>query len=304
MKYHWKVELEQSGVRIDKFIKEQLSDLSRSRIQNLIDLEYVHLNDMACKSNTKVKENDEIDLMMPKDEELRVEAEDMQLDIRYEDEDVIVINKPKGIVVHPAIGHHSGTLVNGLMYACKDLSGINGVLRPGIVHRIDKDTSGLLIVAKNDHAHRSLVEQLQNKTMHRLYYALVHGVITHEFGTIDAPIGRDPKERQNMTVTSNHSKEAKTHFKVIERFHKFTLVECRLETGRTHQIRVHMQYIGHPVAGDPKYSYRKPYVNNGQLLHAHQLSFIQPSTKEEITVHAELPKEFDEILNKLRMEMR
>ncbi len=304
MKHHLIVEMRHHGERVDKYIKEQLPEVSRSRIQTLIDLAHVTVNGISCKSNTRLKENDEIEICFPQETTLNVEAENMNLDIRYEDDDVIVINKPKGIVVHPAVGHHSNTLVNGLMYECKDLSGINGVLRPGIVHRIDKDTSGLLIVAKNDFAHQALVEQLQKKTMHRLYYALVHGVITHEFGTIDAPIGRDPKERQNMTVTAVHSKEAKTHFKVLERFHNFSLVECRLETGRTHQIRVHMQYIGHPVAGDPKYSYRKPYVDNGQLLHAHQLSFIQPTTKKEITVHAELPKEFDEILNKLRMEMR
>ena len=224
--------------------------------------------------------------------------------MRYEDEDVIVINKPKNIVVHPAAGNQTGTLVNGLLYHCKDLSGINGTLRPGIVHRIDKDTTGLLIVAKNDLAHASLSKQLQSKTVNRLYYALVHGVIQHDFGTIDAPIGRDVKDRQKMAVTSTNSKDARTHFQVIERFENYTLVECRLETGRTHQIRVHMQYIGHPVVGDEKYSYRKTMQTNGQLLHAHQLTFQHPRTGEMITVEAELPKQFADILEELRQESR
>lgn len=229
-----------------------------------------------------------------------VEAEAIPLDIRYEDEDVIVINKPKGMVVHPANGNQHGTLVNALLYHVKDLSGINGVLRPGIVHRIDKDTTGLLIVAKNDMAHASLSKQLQTKSVNRLYYALVHGVIPHDFGTIDAPIGRDVNDRQKMAVTSTNSKDARTHFKVIERFQEYTLVECRLETGRTHQIRVHMQYIGYPVVGDEKYSYRKTMKTNGQLLHAHQLTFVHPRTQQQITVEAPLPEQFETILKELR----
>ena len=214
----------------------------------------------------------------------------------------IIINKPKGMIVHPTAGSQRDTLVNGLLYHCKDLSGINGVLRPGIVHRIDKDTTGLLIVAKNDKAHLSLAEQLKDKTVSRLYYALVHGVIEHDYGTIDAPIGRDPKDRQKMCVTSLNSKNAVTHFKVVERFKEYTLVECKLETGRTHQIRVHMQYIKHPVMGDPKYSYRKTRDCNGQMLHAHQLTFVHPSTNEKVVVDAPLPKQFEDILEELRQE--
>ena len=232
--------------------------------------------------------------------ELDLEPQDLHLDVVYEDEDVIVINKPKGMIVHPTSGSQKDTLVNGLLYHCKDLSGINGVMRPGIVHRIDKDTTGLLIVAKNDKAHESLANQLKDKSVSRKYYALVHGVIAHDFGTIDAPIGRDPKDRQKMCVIAKNSKHAVTHFKVIERFKEYTLVECSLETGRTHQIRVHMQYIGHPVVGDPKYSYRKTMNCNGQLLHAHELTFVHPSTQEKMVVEAKLPLQFEEILNDLR----
>ncbi len=298
----WMITEEQQGIRIDKFLNEQTSDLSRNRIQELIKNDWVTLNGTACKSNTKVKAGDEVVLEVPPEEPLCVLPEPLDLDIRYEDQDVIVINKPKGMVVHPSAGHMGGTLVNALLYHCNDLSGINGVLRPGIVHRIDKDTTGLLVAAKNDAAHRELVKQLQEKSVQRLYYALVHGVISHEYGTIDAPIGRDEKDRQKMAVIEN-GKAARTHFHVVERFHEFTLVECRLETGRTHQIRVHMQYIHHPVAGDPKYSYRKPFGTDGQLLHAHQLSFIHPRTQEKITVNAPLPPEMEAVLTSLR-EMR
>ena len=257
-------------VRIDKYIVEKETDLSRSRVQQLLQEQLISVNGRVVKANYKVKPLDHITAEFDDEIEAEAKPEKMDLDIRYEDSDVIVINKPKGIVVHPAVGNLTGTLVNGLLYHCKDLSGINGVLRPGIVHRIDKDTTGLLIVAKNDKAHVELSKQLQDKTVNRLYYALVHGVIKHDFGTIDAPIGRDVNDRQKMAVTATNSKEARTHFKVIERFNSYTLVECRLETGRTHQIRVHMQYIGHPVVGDEKYSYRKTMQTNGQLLHAHQ----------------------------------
>lgn len=289
--------------RLDKYISEQ-EDLSRSRIQGLLSEGVILVNGVACKANYKVKPKDHITASFDDEMEMEAIPEEMDLDIRYEDEDVIVINKPKGIVVHPALGNQTGTLVNGLLYHCKDLSGINGVLRPGIVHRIDKDTTGLLIVAKNDAAHASLSKQLQNKSVNRLYYALVHGVIEHEFGTIDAPIGRDVKDRQKMAVTATNSKDARTHFKVIERFDGYTLVECRLETGRTHQIRVHMQYIGHPVVGDEKYSYRKTMQTNGQLLHAHQLTFVHPRTNEKVTVEAELPEQFANILEELRQKTR
>lgn len=290
--------------RIDKYISEKEEDLSRSRVQQLLQEGIICVNDNSAKANYKVKAMDHITASFDDEMELEAQPEKMDLDIRYEDSDVIVINKPKGIVVHPAAGNQRGTLVNGLLYHCKDLSGINGVLRPGIVHRIDKDTTGLLIVAKNDKAHAALSKQLQNKTVNRLYYALVHGVIEHDFGTIDAPIGRDVKDRQKMAVTATNSKDARTHFKVIERFADYTLVECRLETGRTHQIRVHMQYIKHPVVGDEKYSYRKTMATGGQLLHAHQLSFIHPTTQEKITVEAELPKQFADILEELRNQQR
>lgn len=288
--------------RIDKFISEKEEDLSRSRVQQLLSEELIIVNGAPCRAKYKVKVNDHITASFEDLMEMEAVPEEMELDIRYEDSDVIVINKPKGMVVHPANGNQTGTLVNGLLYHCKDLSGINGVLRPGIVHRIDKDTTGLLIVAKNDKAHASLSKQLQTKTVNRLYYALVHGVIEHDFGTIDAPIGRDVKDRQKMAVTADNSKDARTHFKVIERFADYTLVECRLETGRTHQIRVHMQYIGHPVAGDEKYSYRKTMKTGGQLLHAHQLTFVHPTTQESITVNAPLPKQFADILEELRQK--
>ena len=291
---------EEAKTRLDKYLAAQDEALSRSRIQSLVDEGQVCVNGNIQKANYKVKANDTIVLKMEDDRELEVEPENIPLDIRYEDEDVIVINKPKGMVVHPANGNQNGTLVNALLYHCKDLSGINGVLRPGIVHRIDKDTTGLLIVAKNDMAHASLSKQLQTKSVNRLYYALVHGVIPHDFGTIDAPIGRDVNDRQKMAVTASNSKDARTHFKVIERFKEYTLVECRLETGRTHQIRVHMQYIGHPVVGDEKYSYRKTMKTGGQLLHAHQLTFVHQRTNETITVEAPLPTQFEEILEELR----
>lgn len=291
---------EDAKMRLDKYLAANEESLSRSRIQSLVEEGQVRVNGNVQKANYKVKANDTIVLEVEDDRELEVEPENIPLDIRYEDEDVIVINKPKGMVVHPANGNQNGTLVNALLYHCKDLSGINGVLRPGIVHRIDKDTTGLLIVAKNDMAHSSLSKQLQTKTVNRLYYALVHGVIPHDFGTIDAPIGRDVNDRQKMAVTATNSKDARTHFKVIERFKDYTLVECRLETGRTHQIRVHMQYIGHPVVGDEKYSYRKTMKTGGQLLHAHQLTFVHPRTNETMTIEAPLPAQFEEILEELR----
>ena len=291
---------EDAKMRLDKYLAANEESLSRSRIQSLVEEGQVRVNGNVQKANYKVKANDTIVLEVEDDRELEVEPENIPLDIRYEDEDVSVINKPKGMVVHPANGNQNGTLVNALLYHCKDLSGINGVLRPGIVHRIDKDTTGLLIVAKNDMAHTSLSKQLQTKTVNRLYYALVHGVIPHDFGTIDAPIGRDVNDRQKMAVTATNSKDARTHFKVIERFKDYTLVECRLETGRTHQIRVHMQYIGHPVVGDEKYSYRKTMKTGGQLLHAHQLTFVHPRTNETMTIEAPLPAQFEEILEELR----
>ncbi|AYF07906.1 MULTISPECIES: RluA family pseudouridine synthase [Bacillus] len=290
---------EQKSERIDKFVAEINSEWSRSQVQQWIKEDVVTVNGKSVKVNYKVKENDEITVTIPDPEELDIQAEDMNLEIYYEDADVLVVNKPRGMVVHPAPGHTSGTLVNGLMHHCTDLSGINGVMRPGIVHRIDKDTSGLLMVAKNDMAHESLVNQLVAKTVTRRYKAIVHGVIPHDKGTIDAPIARDKKERQSMTVDEN-GKHAVTHFQVIERFKDFTLVECRLETGRTHQIRVHMKYIGYPLAGDPKYGPKKTLDMNGQALHAGILGFDHPRTGEYIQFEAPIPEVFEDALNILR----
>ncbi|MED0871768.1 RluA family pseudouridine synthase [Bacillus mobilis] len=290
---------EQKSERIDKFVAEINSEWSRSQVQQWIKDDVVTVNGKSVKVNYKVKENDEITVTIPDPEELDIQAEDMNLEIYYEDADVLVVNKPRGMVVHPAPGHTSGTLVNGLMHHCTDLSGINGVMRPGIVHRIDKDTSGLLMVAKNDVAHESLVNQLVAKTVTRRYKAIVHGVIPHDKGTIDAPIGRDKKERQSMTVDEN-GKNAVTHFQVLERFKDFTLVECRLETGRTHQIRVHMKYIGYPLAGDPKYGPKKTLDMNGQALHAGILGFDHPRTGEYIQFEAPIPEVFEDTLNILR----
>ena len=287
------------GVRIDKFISTVNEEMSRTQVQQLIKEDHVKVNGQPVKTNYKCQEGDEVAVSIPEPVELNIEAEEMDLDIYYEDEDVLVVNKPKGMVVHPAPGHTSGTLVNGLMAHCKDLSGINGVMRPGIVHRIDKDTSGLLMVAKNDMAHESLVDQLVEKSVTRKYTAIVHGVIQHSHGTIDAPIGRDKKDRQSQAVTPD-GKNAVTHFEVLERFNDFTLVECQLETGRTHQIRVHMKYIGYPLAGDPKYGPKKTLELGGQALHAGVLGFIHPRTKEYMEFNAPLPAYFEELIEHLR----
>lgn len=288
-----------NGTRIDKYLTEVLPDFSRSRIQQLIEEGYVEVNDLETKSNYKVKTGDMISAEWPEDEALEVEPEEMDLDILYEDHDVIVINKPKGMVVHPGAGNTKHTLVNGLLAHCKDLSGINGVLRPGIVHRIDKDTSGCLVVAKNDLAHQNLSEQLSSKTMRRTYLALVHGVLNHNVGTIEAPIGRDPKDRQKMTVTSVNARPAVTHFTVVKRYEKMTLVECQLETGRTHQIRVHFQYIGYPIVGDPKYSIKHTLETEGQCLHAYKIEFKHPRTGELMQFSAEMPEVFKQVLEGL-----
>ncbi|WP_242144491.1 MULTISPECIES: RluA family pseudouridine synthase [unclassified Bacillus cereus group] len=290
---------EQKNERIDKFIASVNHEWSRTQVQQWIKDGVITVNGKTVKGNYKVKENDEITVTIPEPEELDIRAEDMNLEIYYEDADVLVVNKPRGMVVHPAPGHTSGTLVNGLMHHCTDLSGINGVMRPGIVHRIDKDTSGLLMVAKNDMAHESLVNQLVEKTVTRRYKAIVHGVIPHDKGTIDAPIARDKKDRQSMAVDEN-GKHAVTHFQVLERFKDFTLVECRLETGRTHQIRVHMKYIGYPLAGDPKYGPKKTLHLNGQALHAGILGFNHPRTGEYLQFEAPAPAIFEETLNILR----
>ncbi|PSL24841.1 ribosomal large subunit pseudouridine synthase D [Planomicrobium soli] len=290
---------EMAGERIDKAVASIDEDWSRSQIQNWVKEGAVKVNGETVKPNYKVRLDDVIIVTPPVLEELDVVAENLYLQVVYEDQDVLVVNKPKGMVVHPAPGHSSGTLVNGLMHHCTDLSGINGVVRPGIVHRIDKDTSGLLMVAKNDAAHTSLVDQLVKKTVTRKYVALVHGHIPHDKGTIDAPIARDAKERQNMAVVDK-GKHAVTHFRVLERFGNFTLVECRLETGRTHQIRVHMKYIGFPLVGDPKYGPKKTMEVGGQALHAEVIGFNHPRTGEYMEFSAEPPEEFAELLESIR----
>lgn len=294
------IEEHQQNDRIDKIVSAYNSEWSRTQVQSWIKDGNIVVNGKKVKTNYKVSVGDNIQIEIPEPQTLDVVPEEMNLDIYYEDADVLVVNKPKGMVVHPAPGHVSGTLVNGLMAHCKDLSGINGVLRPGIVHRIDKDTSGLLMIAKNDLAHESLVKQLVEKTVTRKYKAIVHGVIPHDQGTIDAPIGRDKKDRQSMTVTDENSKVAVTHFNVLERFKDFTFIECQLETGRTHQIRVHMKYIGYPLAGDPKYGPKKTLDIGGQALHAGILGFVHPRTKEYLEFEAPLPPYFEELIEKLK----
>lgn len=298
--FEFKIETEnEKGVRIDKLLPELNPDWSRNQIQDWIRLGLVEVNGNVIKANYKTKLNDAIVVTEKVVEEVDIVAEDLGIEVYYEDKDVAVVYKPKGMVVHPAPGHYTGTLVNGLMHVIKDLSGINGEIRPGIVHRIDKDTSGLLMIAKNDIAHRGLVEQLVNKTVTREYTALVHGNIPHEFGTIEAPIGRNPKERQEMAIVDD-GKEAVTHFNVVDKFEKYTLVNCQLETGRTHQIRVHMKHIGFPLVGDPKYGPKKTLNLDGQALHAGLLGFEHPVTGEYIEKEAPLPEYFETLLEKLR----
>ncbi|WP_339062361.1 RluA family pseudouridine synthase [Tepidibacillus marianensis] len=299
-KYDWTIEKDQSRERIDKFLVEQFEEWSRSQIQIWIKEGNVTVNGTATKSNYKLSVEDEVVLQIPQQRELEIEAENLPIDIVYQDQDVVVVNKARGLVVHPAPGHYTGTLVNALLYHVKDLSGINGVLRPGIVHRIDKDTSGLIMAAKNDLAHESLARQLKNHTVHRVYVALVHGNIPHDLGTVDAPIGRDPKDRKKMAVIHKNSKNAITHFVVKERFEGFTLVECKLETGRTHQIRVHLQYIGHPLVGDPLYGLKKTLPIDGQALHAKTLGFEHPRTKEFMEFDSILPEDMESLLEQLR----
>lgn len=288
-----------TGQRIDKLLPEYNSDWSRTQIQDWIKEDLVKVNDKVIKSNYKTKMNDHIVVTEKEIVEADIQPENLNLDIFYEDDDVAVVYKPKGMVVHPSAGHYTGTLVNGLMYQMKNLSGINGEIRPGIVHRIDKDTSGLLMVAKNDIAHRSLVDQLVKKTVTRKYVALVHGNIPHDYGTIDAPIGRNKNDRQSMDVVDD-GKDAITHFNVLEHFDKYTLIECILETGRTHQIRVHMKYIGFPLVGDPKYGPKKTMDIGGQALHAGVIGFEHPITHENIEKSAALPDDFEQLLTELR----
>ncbi len=291
---------EMNNERIDKLLSGQFEAFSRSQIQLLMKEGNLLVNGATTKANYKVKTGDAIEIHVPELEVLEVLPQDLPLDIYYEDHDVIVVNKPRGMVVHPAPGHVKDTLVNALMFHCKDLSGINGVMRPGIVHRIDKDTTGLLMVAKNDMAHERLVVQLQEKTVTRRYQAIVHGVIAHDDATIDAPIGRDKKDRQSMTVTEENSRNAITHFHVLERFNAYSLIECKLETGRTHQIRVHMKYIGFPIVGDPKYGPRHTPSIGGQALHAGVLGFVHPKTGEYLEFTAPVPVYFTELVNQLQ----
>ncbi|QTM99350.1 RluA family pseudouridine synthase [Sediminibacillus dalangtanensis] len=293
------VQANQTGLRIDKLLAEVNEDASRSQVQEWIKEGLVYVDGSQVKSNHKCLEGEQISWEVPEPEAMEIKAEDIPLSIVYEDSSLLVVNKPKGMVVHPSAGHRNGTMVNALLYHCNDLSGINGVIRPGIVHRIDKDTTGLLVVAKNDQAHLSLAEQLKDKTMSRKYQAIVHGDIQHEYGTIDAPLGRDPKDRQKQAVVRD-GRSAVTHFQVIDRFGSYTHVECVLETGRTHQIRVHMKYIGHPLAGDPKYGPKKTLDIEGQALHAGLLGFSHPQTGEWMEFEAPLPDELQTILAKLR----
>lgn len=289
---------ELSGDRIDKFLSEQCEELSRSFLQKLIKSGEIYVNGKAVKASFKVSEGDFITFEVPEAVEPEILAEEIPLDILYEDHDVILVNKPKGMVVHPAAGHYSGTLVNALLYHCKeDLSGINGVLRPGIVHRIDMDTTGVLIVCKNDRAHAAVAAQLKDHSITRRYQAIVHGSLKEEEGTVDAPIGRHPQDRKRMCVNYRNGKPAVTHYRVLKRFKGYTHIECRLETGRTHQIRVHMASIGHPLLGDAVYGPAKcPYKLQGQTLHAGVLGFIHPQTGEYMEYTAPLPEYFQNLL--------
>ena len=290
--------VDESYKRLDSYLASKI-DVSRSKITKMIKDGNILLNDSKCRASDSVSIGDKINYEII-DEECLVEGENIPLDIVYEDDDVIVVNKPNGMVVHPAVGNKSGTLVNALMYHSKNLSSINGEFRPGIVHRIDAYTTGLLMVAKNDYAHEFLQKQLQDKTTTRKYVALVWGVIPNDTGVIDAPIMRDKSDRKKMAVGSTNSKEAITHFKVLERFKDATLIELKLETGRTHQIRVHLSYIGYPVVNDPVYGRRKLIDDTGQCLHAKTLGFIHPTTKKYMEFDSELPECFKNILDKFR----
>ena len=299
MERNWLVE-EEINERIDKYLANN-SELSRTRIQELLKEQLVFVNGEPVKSSYKVALNDEIYCDIPENEEIDVLPEDIPLDILYEDHDIIVINKPKGMIVHPAPGITSGTLVNALLYHCDDLSGINGKIRPGIVHRIDKDTTGCIVACKNDKAHEIISKEIADKVCHRTYLAIVSGVIEHNDGLIDAPIARDPRDRQRMCVSDKNGREARTHFHVLERFKNATYIQVELETGRTHQIRAHMKYINHPVLGDEKYGKRIPdFETNGQVLHASELTLVHPTTNEEMVFKAPLPTYFEELLEKLR----
>lgn len=304
-KYEIEIDAEQEGVRIDLVLSSALAETSRSFIQKLFEKEKISVNGKVCDSKKyKVKSGDHVEILIPEPELLAVEAEDIPLDIVYEDDDVLVVNKPKGMVVHPAVGNYNGTLVNAIMFHCGDrLSSINGVIRPGIVHRIDKDTSGLLMIAKNDAAHESLSKQLADHSITRRYRALVYHNFKEEEGTVNAPIGRDPKNRLRQAVTDQNSKHAVTHYRVLERFGAYTLIEAELETGRTHQIRVHMAHLKHPLVGDVVYGPKKHTIKaDGQMLHAKVLGFVHPRTGEYMEFDSTLPTYFEDILSRLRKD--
>ncbi len=293
---------ENQQMRLDKYLAEQFPEQTRSYLQKLIKEGQVLVNGKTVKSGYQLSKGDEVSVTIPEPKELDVEPQKMNLDIVYEDEDVILINKPKGMVVHPAPGHTTDTLVNGLLYHCKDnLSGINGVARPGIVHRIDRDTTGILIVCKNDMSHNSIAAQLKEHSINRRYRALVHGNLKEDTGTVEGPIGRHPVDRKKMAINERNGKPAVTHYTVLERFGNYTLIECKLETGRTHQIRVHMTSIGHPLVGDEVYGPAKcPFKLQGQCLHAMVLGFVHPRTGEYMEFSADLPEYFEDLLKKLR----
>ena len=296
------VDEEFDSERIDKFLSAKMENISRSAAQKIIDEGNVRVNFLVVSKNYKVKAGDRVAVVVPEPKVLEAIPQDIPLDIRYEDSDLLVVNKPKGMVVHPAAGNFDGTLVNALLHHCKgSLSGIGGVIRPGIVHRIDKDTSGLLIVAKNDMAHVSLAEQIKAHSFTRQYQSVVYGKFKNEEGMVDAPIGRHPNDRKKMTVTTKNSKNAVTHYKVIDEYKEFTHLALKLETGRTHQIRVHMSYIGHPVAGDPVYGPKKviEYLG-GQCLHAGLIGFKHPRTREYIEIESELPQYFTDFLRRIK----
>lgn len=295
------VDNENAGTRLDVYIASKMDSISRTNVKRLVEEEHITVNGKSSKVSYKVQLNDEIDIEIPEAKELDIKAEDIPIDVVYEDSDIIVVNKPKGLVVHPANGNWDGTLVNAVMAICKDsLSGIGGEIRPGIVHRLDKDTSGLLIIAKNDQAHLNMSNQIKDRQVKKIYYALVRGVVPENEATINMPIGRSTKDRKKMAVTKD-GKEAITHFKVIERFNKYTLLEVKIDTGRTHQIRVHLSQIGYPVVGDQVYSNGKnEFGVHGQLLHAKSLDFKHPITGKPMHLETELPEEFETVLKQLR----
>ncbi len=297
-----RIQAQQSGIRLDVFLSEQLENTSRSAAQRLLEAGAVTLEGKPLRKQDKTVAGASYEVVLPEVKEVSIEAKDLPLDVVWEDADLLVLNKPKGVVVHPAPGHWDDTLVNALMFHCRDsLSGINGELRPGIVHRIDKDTSGLLIVAKNDFAHQALAAQLQDHSLSRTYEAIVKGGFREDEGTVDAPIGRHPVDRKKMAVTEKNSRSAVTHWRVLERFGQYTLVECRLETGRTHQIRVHMAHIRHPILGDIVYGSPRPELGqDSQCLHARALTFRHPCTGEQITVTCPRPAYFEAVLDRLR----